>query len=381
MKKSLFFIILCSLTIKVFSQTPIVVADMSFKPNGSEQEELYYSFAEGDIIVVDLEVVKGKNIKSFEVIELPSSTKFSSFKPSSISQKQINVTQKGVYLFRIDAGIGGKVCNLKISRIPKNQSTERFNTGWKWEVLYDTTYTHYEEDSLIRYDTTYYVETVKEVSSRELSEVILEEKTEEIRSYGIINHDNPRTFVEIVLPQNQSGNNWEKKVVGWGYWLCVGNSNGFWTRNKELVSKSATSIAGATLGPIGALIAGGVSSLAIPDASSADNVIWSIVRNGQEVQSFMNGGSICSSSCLRHGNGPGASGSFVDGYKQGRYYICLYNDNTHDRIKVTVKVSALMETTTYQDVDYQRTKIIPKYVKVPKVRSSVSSHKIRVPVE
>lgn len=381
MKKSLFFIILCSLTIKAFSQTPIVVADMSFKPNGSEPEELYYSFAEGDIIVVDLEVVKGKNIKSFEVIELPSSTKFSSFKPSSISQKQINVTQKGVYLFRIDAGIGGKVCNLKISRIPKNQSTERFNTGWKWEVLYDTTYTHYEEDSLIRYDTTYYVETVKEVSSRELSEVILEEKTEEIRSYGIINHDNPRTFVEIVLPQNQSGNNWEKKVVGWGYWLCVGNSNGFWTRNKEMVSKSATSIAGATLGPIGALIAGGVSSLAIPDASSVDNVIWSIVRNGQEVQSFMNGGSICSSSCLRHGNGPGASGSFVDGYKQGRYYICLYNDNTHDRIKVTVKVSALMETTTYQDIDYQRIRVTPKYVKVSKVRSSVSSNKIRVPVE
>ena len=225
------------------------------------------------------------------------------------------------------------------------------------------------------------METVKEVSSRELSEVILEEKTEEIRSYGIINHDNPRTFVEIVLPQNQSGNNWEKKVVGWGYWLCVGNSNGFWTRNKELVSKSATSIAGATLGPIGALIAGGVSSLAIPDASSVDNVIWSIVRNGQEVQSFMNGGSICSSSCLRHGNGPGASGSFVDGYKQGRYYICLYNDNTHDRIKVTVKVSALIETITYQDIDYQRIRVTPKYVKVSKVRSSVSSHKIRVPVE
>ena len=364
----------------MFSQTPIVVADMSFKPNGSEQEELYYSFAEGDIIVVDLEVVKGKNIKSFEVIELPSSTKFSSFKPSSISQKQINVTQKGVYLFRIDAGIGGKVCNLKISRIPKNQSTERFNTGWKWDVLYDTTYTHYEEDSLIRYDTMYYVETVKEVASRELSEVILEEKTEEIRSYGIINHDNPRTFVEIVLPQNQSEDNWEKKVVGWGYWICVGNSKSFWTKNKEMVSKSATSIAG-TYGPIAAFIAGGVTSLAIPDASSVDNVIWSIVRNGQEVQNFMNGGAICSSSCLRSGNGPGASGKFVDNYKQGRYYICLYNDNTHDRISVTVKVSALMETTTYQDVDYQRTKITPKYVKVSKVRSNVSSHKIRVPVE
>ena len=147
-----------------------------------------------------------------------------------------------------------------------------------------------------------------------------------------------------------------------------------------MVSKSATSIAG-TYGPIAAFIAGGVTSLAIPDASSVDNVIWSIVRNGQEVQNFMNGGAICSSSCLRSGNGPGASGKFVDNYKQGRYYICLYNDNTHDRISVTVKVSALMETTTYQDVDYQRTKITPKYVKVSKVRSNVSSHKIRVPVE
>lgn len=380
-KNSFLLFVMFVLTVEAFSQTPIVVADMSFKPSGSEPEELYYSFAEGDIIVVDLEVVKGKNIKSFEIIELPSSMKFSSFKPSSISQKQINVTQKGVYLFRIDAGIGGKVCNLKISRIPKDQSTERFNTGWKWEVLYDTTYTHYEEDSLTGYDTMHYTESVKEVTSGELSEVILEERTEEIRSYGIINHDNPRTFVEINLPRNQSGDNWEKKVVGWGYWLCVGNSNGFWTRNKEMVTKSASSIAGASLGPIGALIAGGVSSLVIPDASSVDNVIWSIVRNGQEVQNFMNGGAICSSSCLRNGNGPGAFGHFVDNYKQGRYYICLYNDNTHDRISVTVKASAIIETTTYQDVDYQRTKITPKYIKVPKVSSIVSSHKIRVPVE
>ena len=133
-----------------------------------------------------------------------------------------------------------------------------------------------------------------------------------------------------------------------------------------MVSKSVSTIAGAALSPIGGLIAGGVTSLAIPDASSVDNVIWSIVRNGQEVQAFMNGGAICSSSCLRYGDGPGASGSFVDGNKQGRYYICLYNDNIHDRLRVTVKASALMETTTYQDVDYQRTKITPNILRCPK---------------
>lgn len=145
-----------------------------------------------------------------------------------------------------------------------------------------------------------------------------------------------------------------------------------------MVSKSVSTIAGFALSPIGGLIAGGITSLAIPDASSVDNVIWAIVRNWQEVQAFMNGGSI---SCLRSGDGPGASGSFVNGHTQGKYYICLYNDNRHYPIHVTVKASALMETTTYQDVDYQRTKITPKYIKVPKVSSYVSSHKIRVPVE
>lgn len=95
-EKILFFIILCSLTIEAFSQTPIVVADMSFKSSGSEPKELYYSFAEGDIIVVDFEVVKGKNIKSFEVIELPSSM---SFLPSSHlpSAKKRSMSTKKVF--------------------------------------------------------------------------------------------------------------------------------------------------------------------------------------------------------------------------------------------------------------------------------------------
>lgn len=363
-----------------FSQTPIAVADISFKLNSNSTEEFYYSFAEGDVMVVDFELAKGKGVQ-FEIVELPNQIKTSQF-TARMTNYRINVFSTKVYLFRITNGMGGKMCSLHIKRIPKSQESLNFNTGWKWKTLYDTTYTRYSEDSLVGHDTVHYVETVKEVASKEVSEVILEDKIQEIRSAGVIVSDNPRSFVEIKLPQNQKGTNWEKKVVGWGYWLCVGdNSNSFWSQNKDLVAKSASTIAGAAIGPVGSLIAGGVTSLLIPNAGKADNVRWSIVQSGQDVNAFMNGGPICPSSCLKDGDGPGAAGRFVDKNIQGKYYLCLYNDNIHDRIRVNVKISALVETITYKDVDYPRTRIVPKYVKVPKVRSNISSRQVMVPVE
>ena len=44
----------------IFAQTPVQVADLSFKLNGKTAEEFYYSFAEGDVMVVDFELAKGK---------------------------------------------------------------------------------------------------------------------------------------------------------------------------------------------------------------------------------------------------------------------------------------------------------------------------------
>ena len=364
----------------VLAQTPVHVADLSFKMNSNSTEEFYYSFAEGDVMVVDFELAKGKGVQ-FEIVELPNQVKTSQF-TARMTNYRINVFSTKVYLFRIANGLGGKMCSLHIKRIPKSQETLNFNTGWEWKTLYDTTYTHYSEDSLVGHDTVHYMETVKEVASKDVTEVILEDKIQEIRSSGVIVSDNPRAFVEIKLPQNQNGTNWEKKVVGWGYWLCVGNnSNSIWSQNKDLVAKSASTIAGAAFGPVGSFIAGGVTSLFIPNAEKTDNVRWSIVQYGQDVNAFMNGGSICPSSCLKNGDGPGAAGRFVDKNTQGTYYLCLYNENIHYRIRVTIKVSALIETITYKDVDYPRTKIIPQYVKVPKVRRNISSRQVRVPME
>ena len=362
------------------AQPSIQVADLSFKMNGGSTEEFYYSFAEGDVIVVDFELAKGKGVQ-FEIVELPNQVKTSQF-TARLTDYKVNVFSTKVYLFKITNGMGGKMCSLHIKRIPKSQETVNFNTGWQWKTLYDTTYTHYSEDSLVGHDTVHYVETVKEVVSKEVSEIILEDRTQEIRSSGIIVSDNPRTFVEIKLPQNQKNAQWEKKIVGWGYWLCVGdNSNSIWSQNKDMVTKSASMVAGSTFGPVGSFIAGGVTSLMIPNAEKTDNVRWSIVQFAQEVNAFMNGGPICQSSCIKNGDGPGAVGKFADKYTQGTYYLCLFNDNLHDRIRVTIKVSALIETSTYKDVEYPRTRIVPKYQKVAKVHRNISSRQVRVPVE
>lgn len=378
-KRVIFSLLLLATTLPGFSQTPIAVADLSLKLNSNSSEEFYYSFAEGDVMVVDFELAKGKGVQ-FEIVELPNQVKTSQFM-ARMTNYRINVLSTKVYLFRITNGLGGKMCSLHIKRIPKSQETLNFNTGWVWKTLYDTTYTQYSEDSLVGHDTVHYVETVKEEVSKEVTEVILEDKIQEIRSSGFIVSDNPRAFVEIRLPQNQNGTNWEKKVVGWGYWLCVGdNSNSIWSQNKDLVAKSASTIAGVAFGPVGSFIAGGVTSLFIPNAEKADNVKWSIVQNGQDVNAFMTGGPICPSSCLKNGDGPGAAGRFVDKNTQGTYYLCLYNDNIHDRIRVTIKVSALVETITYKDVDYPRTRVVPKYVKVPKIRRDISSRQVRVPI-
>ena len=369
----------------IFAQNPIIVADMSFKPNGSDPEELYYSFAEGDIIVIDLEIVKGKNIKSFEVIELPANIKYSSFKPETINQKQINVSQTGVFLFRIDAGIGGKVCNLKISRIPKDKSTERFNTGWKWKTLYDTTYTAYREDSLVGYDTIPYVETRKIFESEEIREENLLNSTVNIRSYGIIDHDNPREVVRIELPENKQYGNTTEEVVAWAYWISVSdNPNNVFSKNKELIKKAAST---ATKIPfageytaLGGYAVGLVTDLFITDPQKVDNVQYYLVSNEYSAANFKNTGSVYGA--IRSGNSSGSYERFVNkDMLQGDYYLCMYNDNVHDRINVNVQVCAIIKTQYFRNEEVQKSKVEPRYVKVERKKMQVTNTRTRVPVE
>ncbi len=380
MKKQLLFVYWCILAspFAVFSQTLIHVADLSFKMSSNSTEEFYYSFAEGDVMVVDFELKKGKGV-DFEVIELPNQTKTKQY-TARISNYRIKVSSTKVYLFRVTNDLGNKLCYLSIKRIPKSQETVNFNTGWQWKTLYDTTYSTYKEDSLVGHDTIHYTETVTEIASKDLSEIMLVDHTEDIPSVSsMIFNNNPRKCIMVKLPQNEVGPKWEKKVVGWGYWVCVGDhSNSWWSRNKELMVKGAQ-IAGTSFSPLGSFIAGEITYMLIPDESKVGNVIWAVIDNVVNKNAFMNGDQAY---CVRHGDGPGASGTVsYEDKTQGTYYLCLRNDNPLGKIRVNVKVAALMETISYKDVDHQRTKIVPKYIKLTKVKRNISSRQVRVPME
>ena len=147
-----------------FAQTPVTVCDQTIKIGGTGEENLYYGFAEGDQIILEFESDKElKEIQVFELVEKNSSQKYSNFKATS-AQTTIYVPQKAVYQFRFKNGaVAGRICKIKIQRIPESEATQRFNTGWKFKTLYDTTYVPYTEDSLVGYKTIYYQEIVREL--------------------------------------------------------------------------------------------------------------------------------------------------------------------------------------------------------------------------
>lgn len=357
----------------LFSQNPIPVTDMSFKLNSNSTEEFYYSFSEGDVIVVDFELNKGKGVK-FEIIELPYQTKTNQFTPRLTNYK-INVFSTNVYLFRVTNGNGNKMCSLSIKRIPKSQETVNFNTGWQWKTLYDTTFTTYKEDSLVGHDTVHYTETVKEVASKEMSEVVLANNNELVHSIGYIDHDNPRKFVKIKLPENQKYGNTEQRVYGWTYWIGVTSKKSHILSN--LIKGGTTVIPG--IPKLVKYLLGTAVDITIPKESETDIIYWYLVNNGNDANNFINGQYF---SCVTQGYGTGAYSKFVNNNTQGTYYICLHNkEYTHWSVNVYVQVVALVETITYKDVEYQRTNIVPKYVKLTKTRRNISSRQVRVPVD
>ena len=364
----------------VCAQTPIVLMDKTFKLKANSTEEIYFSFAAGDQIVIDFAESNDKPIKQIEVIEQPSSTKFSSINISSLTAKTIYVHRKGVYLFKLTSpALAARECHITISRIPQSSATANFNTNWKWVTKYDTTWTSYKEDSLVGYDKIPYTETVREVVSREL-------RPEQVVDRNIVVHSrtnldySPKASVAITLPQNKISHNQEDIVVSWAYYISVGdNSNNFFSRNKSSIQNltgKATKII--TTNALVGYAANLITGLAIPNPEDQEDVVFAIVPNAWNKNNFMQG---IGYQYLKRGNIKSDYYKFTDNNLQGEYYLCLYNDNNFRKIDVYVQVVAIIETTVYQDVQYERWKTQPRYVTLNKRRMSVSSTQVRVPVE
>ena len=160
-----------------FSNEPILVTESTIILDMEQSKELYFSFAEGDEIVFTMEMIKGKHLKEIEVMEMPNNTLLTEFKSNGITDKRIQVRNKGIYKFRFySSSLTRRVFKIKIYRNPTDKISKEFNTNWKWKTLRDTTYTNYKEDSLIGHQTVKYTETAKELKETKLEEIMLFEK-------------------------------------------------------------------------------------------------------------------------------------------------------------------------------------------------------------
>lgn len=352
---------------------PVDVADLTIKVGALGSEELFYCFASGDQIVFNFEDLKGKELKELEIIELPNSSKFMDYKTTKIVDKKITVHKKSVYQFKFsNSAIAGRICKIKIQRIPKSQELVNFNTDWKWKTLYDTTYVPYTQDSIVSHDTLRYKEKVKELVKTENNEELIFDKPQRVNSGT--NSNGPKSWLFFPLPKNETTTYKTTRVISWAYWIGVGEeANQAWKKNITTVGNLAKGAAAVFTSPLGALAVGAVTDLMIP--TIGEDVTYSIT-NAANKDLFM-----ANLQYTLYDKGKGVAGfrKFTDkNLCQGTYFVCLYNDNTIQEIDATVKVIAIIETKTYEDKEYDRMKTTPKYVTLNKRRMVVNTSQIRV---
>ncbi|MGL5891133.1 MAG: hypothetical protein ACRC3B_14685, partial [Bacteroidia bacterium] len=309
--------------------------------------KILFSFSETD----------GKELKEVEITEYPSNSKFSDFKTSKIENKSIAVSRKGVYKFRFyNSAMLGRVCKIKIQRIPASEQTRNFNCAVNWQVKQDTTWNSYVKEELTGYDTTYIPRTRKELVKTILKEEVIFDKIQRVHS--LTNSNGNKTSVFFTLPQNKISLYQPSKVISWAYWVGVGaEAQNSWNQDVRAIGKLAKGVASYTT-PLGALAVGAITELMIPNLgedvsySIADEYNRDLFHKDLEYRVW--------------DSGKGVAGyrKFTDqGLMQGTYFVLLSNDNNFQGIDANVKVSAIVETKYFEDKAYNEVKLTPRYEK------------------
>ena len=363
------------LTTNAQTQAALDVADITLRIGAKSEESLYYGFTEGDQIVFNFREINGNELKEIEIVALPESSKFKDYEVKEVHNKTIKVNQKGIFKFYFhnSALLKGRVCAIKIQRIPKNAASANFNTGVKWVEKLDTTY---ELKTETVYNSPDKQAIRKKLVSVDTNVVSVVDRTERVSSMSKLGNSNMQ-YISVKLPQNtyypDANNPYQKtEVVSWAYAITVGGSGQAWYKsgNENAGLKVATTVAKTAAGM--AVKAGVVSTgygalaiLAIEGVSvfsnqpPGDNVKFGVMANINNQIIF-----------LDSGNSVAASGR-VTQYTQGEYTIKLENDNYVEGINVDVKVIAITVTQKFDNETITLKSNEPlkekKAVKVPKI--------------
>lgn len=109
--------------------------------------KMYYGFAEGDEIIVDLGMENKKGTNQIKVTDYESgSVVFSKNGFQALEGLSIKIPKKAVYQFEFATNhTFDRQCNLTIKRIPATEATKIFNCNVTWKDINDTAFTTVEE--------------------------------------------------------------------------------------------------------------------------------------------------------------------------------------------------------------------------------------------
>ena len=301
-----------TLSVTVFGQKTIDVAESSVKVGIKAEEEVYFGFAEGDQLIFSFEETGGKEMKEVEIVEMPSSSKFLEFKTSKIENKTINVARTAIYKFRFANGaLLPRVCRYKLQRIPASLATQNFNTTVYFDEYNDTTYTNEVETFIDRSDT-----------------VISNFQDRTIKVNPLTAPGSSKMTFNFVLPEN---------TVSWSYYVCAdkGGQQVFQEATKSLIENRAPVIEKfPKYGPLAAVALNAPSFLTKLDTGQHIN-FWIVEEDNAEL--FKNGEQF---RFIKKGRGINEFAQMEPGDRA--FYFCLHNDYKDTPVTVMVKITAIL---------------------------------------
>lgn len=355
-RTTIFIIGLFLWTTTAFGQEPVDVTDQTIKLGGLKEEQLYFGFAAGDKIVFSFKEAENKELNEIEIVEYPNNSKFSDYKTKQLDNKTITVTKQAVYIFRFkNSALAGRICKIKIQRIPASEESRNFNSTVTWETKQETTYNTYTKDVIVGYDTTYVQKTKKELVKTDTAFNPLFDKTIRVHSETAIGKTQ-YSYATVELPKNTYYPNQlypykSTEVICWTYWIGVGQKAAEeYEKANENLSQGISAVGALTgYGALASLAVTGISMFG--NSNIGDNIRYKFygTMNGQEVT-------------IDYGNVVTASGR-NEKVKQGSFGVELFNDNFRDGIDVNLKMVVMQVSKTWEDIPFTEQKVTPRYEK------------------
>jgi hypothetical protein len=311
------FILLLILSVPIqAAQEAIELADNTFKMKGHGEILFYYGLSQGDQLVFTFEEINGDEISQIEISEYPSNTKFMTCKAKKIEPKLINVTRTAVYFFKLkNSGFFGRVCKLKVHRIPATAATVKFNSSVYWRTVQDTIFSKTAERYLIKSDTS--IQT-------------LLDKTIKIATSIPLRPHLDKELIEFSLPSG---------TASWSYYIGVGSEGQrVFSKTKSGFFNSAASVATQIpgYGSMAALALYGINAFQL--IQGEDNVKCALITDSKNAQLFMAGQPyqyFQQSNVL-------SEASQMKSPLSGKVYFGLQNDNLVEPIAVKLNVTAVV---------------------------------------